>query len=81
MVFLVMAGAGLFALTQLASFLWLGLIDGERAVQSLLALIPVAIFLPLAVWLSRFFSDRAFNMVVMGLLMIIEARLIWRLVA
>lgn len=69
----------IFALTQLVSFIWLGLIDWERAGESLLACIPIAIFLPLAVWLSRFFSDKAFNLLIVALLIVIEARLIWRL--
>ena len=71
----------IFAFTQLASFLWLGLIDAERAIESLMACIPIAIFLPAAVWLSRFFNDRAFNVLIVGILLFIEARLIWRLVA
>ncbi len=70
----------IFALTQLTSFLWLGLIDGERAVQSLLACIPIAVFLPLAVWLSRFVSQRAFNLLIVTILLVIEARLVWRLI-
>jgi hypothetical protein len=70
----------IFAFTQLASFLWLGLIDGERALESLLACIPIAVFLPLAVRLSRYFSDRAFNIMIVLLLLAIEGRLIWRLI-
>ena len=69
----------IFSLTQLVSFLWLGLINAERAFQSLLACIPIAIFLPIAVWLSRFISNKAFNAVIVVLLIVIESRLIWRL--
>jgi uncharacterized membrane protein YfcA len=71
----------IFAFTQLTSFLWLGLIDTGRALESLMACVPIAIFLPLAVRLSRFFSDRAFDMLIVALLLVIEGRLIWRLVA
>lgn len=71
----------IFAITQFVSFSWLGLIDMERSFHSLLACIPIAIFLPVAVWLSRFFSDRAFNIIIVMVLVGIEARLIWRLVA
>jgi len=70
----------IFAVSQLVSFLWLGLIDLERTLESLLACIPIAVFLPLAVWLSRFFSDRAFNILIVLLLVAIEGRLIWRLI-
>jgi uncharacterized membrane protein YfcA len=69
----------IFAVTQLVSFIWLGLINMERAVESLMACIPIAIFLPLAVWLSRFFNDRGFNILIIGLLVVIEVRLIWRI--
>jgi len=63
------------------SFLWLGLINTERAFESLLACIPIAIFLPFAVWLSRFVTDKAFNVLIVVLLIVIEGRLIWRLIA
>jgi uncharacterized protein len=69
----------LFGIAQLTSFIWLGLIDMERTYESLLACIPIAIFLPLAVWLSKFFSERAFNLIVIALLVVIETRLIVRL--
>lgn len=80
-VFVVSVYFQIFALTQLVSFLWLGLINGERAFQSLLACIPIVIFLPVAVWLSRFVSEKGFNVMIMILLVVIEGRLIWRLVA
>ncbi len=69
----------IFAVTQLVSFLFLGLINLERAYESALACIPIAIFLPLAVWLSKFFSQRAFELIVLALLGVIEIRLIMRL--
>jgi hypothetical protein len=79
-VFVVSVLFQLFAVTQLVSFSWLGMLDLERAGQSLLACIPIAIFMPIAVWLSRFFNDRAFNVIIVVLLVVIEGRLIWRLV-
>ena len=71
----------IFAVTQLASFIWFGLIDAERAFHSALACIPIALFLPIAVWLSRFFSGRSFNIIIVSVLIAIEVRLIWRLLA
>lgn len=71
----------IFAVTQLASFLWLGLIDAERLGQSLLACVPIAIFLPLAVRLAGRIGERAFNLCVIAMLLAIEARLIWRILA
>lgn len=78
-VFVVSIYFQIFAITQLVSFLWLGLINTERAFQSLLACIPIIIFLPVAVWLSRYVSDRAFNGLIVVLLVVIEGRLIWKL--
>lgn len=69
----------IFALTQLVSFLWLGLVDGERLLESMAACVPIAIFLPLAVRLGQRISIRAFNWFVIALLVVIEARLIWRM--
>jgi len=69
----------IFTVTQLASFVWLGLIDTQRLGESLLACVPVAIFLPLAVRLAGRIGDRGFNWIVIALLIVIEARLIWRL--
>jgi uncharacterized membrane protein YfcA len=80
-VFVVSIYFQIFSLTQLVSFLWLGLINTERAFESLLACIPIAIFLPFAVWLSRFVTDKAFNVLIVVLLIVIEGRLIWRLIA
>lgn len=79
-VFVVSVLFQIFALTQLVSFLWLGLIDGERLLESLAACVPIAICLPLAVRLGRRIGDRAFNGFVIALLVVIEARLIWRMV-
>lgn len=70
----------IFAVTQLISFIWFGLIDMERAYHSALACVPIAIFLPLAVRLSRYFSVRSFNIIIVTVLIAIEIRLIWRLV-
>jgi uncharacterized protein len=69
----------IFAIAQLFAFTWFGLLDLERAYHSMLACIPIAIFLPLAVWLSKFVSHKAFNIIVIVLLIVIEARLLWRL--
>jgi len=70
----------IFAFAQLLAFIWFGLMDLERTYLGLLACIPVIIFLPVAVRLSTLFSERASNGVVIALLVLIEARLIWRLV-
>ena len=70
----------IFAFAHLFAFIWFGLIDLERTYLGLLACIPVIIFMPLAVRLSKKLSERASNGVVIALLILIEARLIWRLI-
>lgn len=80
-VFVVSVLFQIFAITQLFAFSWFGLLDLDRAYQSMLACIPIAIFLPLAVWMARFISHRAFNIIVIVMLVVIEARLLWRLIA
>lgn len=71
----------IFAIAQLFAFIWFGMLDLERAYQSVFACIPIAIFLPLALWLSKFISHRFFNGAVIVLLIVIEARLLWRLLS
>jgi uncharacterized membrane protein YfcA len=69
----------IFAIAQLFAFIWFGLLDLERAYYSAFACIPIAIFLPIAIWLAKFISHRFFNAAVIILLIVIEARLLWRL--
>tara|TARA_Y100001936_G_scaffold249808_1_gene301016 strand:+ start:270 stop:1136 length:867 start_codon:yes stop_codon:yes gene_type:complete len=80
-VFVVSVLFQIFAITQFCSFIWLGMLDLDRAYQSLFACIPIAIFLPFAVWLSSFVSHKAFNSIVIIMLIFIEARLLWRLLS
>lgn len=65
---------------QLASLSGLGLMTWTRLQEGLLACIPVAIVLPLAIRISRRISQAAFNRVVVSLLAVMELRLILRVV-
>ena len=71
----------IFSITQLFAFTWLGLLTLDRAYESMLACIPIAIFLPLALWIAKFISHKAFNIIVIVMLVVIEARLLSRLLA
>lgn len=71
----------IFMFTQAAAFAWLGLMTAERLVDGLVACIPIAIFLPLAVYISRFINERWFNAIVIALLLAIEARLVFKVLA
>ncbi|MEK9646645.1 MAG: sulfite exporter TauE/SafE family protein [Alphaproteobacteria bacterium] len=58
-----------------------GLYDQERVFQGLLALIPVAIFIPLGMKLTTRISPLAFNWVIVGIIATMEVKLIWDLFA
>ena len=62
--------------TQAASYWWIGIFPLDRLYDGLLACVPVAIFLPVAIYMSRFISDRHFSAAIILLLMVIEARMI-----
>lgn len=58
-----------------------GLYDQERIVQGLLAILPVMIFIPLGMRLTRKVSARVFNLIIVGIIAAMEVRLVWGLVA
>lgn len=58
-----------------------GLYDQNRILQGLLAIVPVVIFIPLGMRLTRRIGVRAFNWIIIGLIAAMEARLVWTLVA
>ena len=57
-----------------------GLYDQERIVQGLLAILPVMIFIPLGMRLTRRISPRIFSLLIVGIIGLMEVRLIWGLV-
>lgn len=71
----------IFMVTQAVTFTWLGMFTMDRLYDGLVACIPIAIFLPLAVYLSRFINARWFNVIIIVLLMVIEARLVFKALA
>jgi uncharacterized membrane protein YfcA len=69
----------IFMVAQFVTFLALGMMTWERVQMGLLACIPVAIMLPVAIAISRRISQRIFNMFVVALLVVMEIRLIARI--
>ncbi|PPR09135.1 MAG: hypothetical protein CFH41_02773 [Alphaproteobacteria bacterium MarineAlpha11_Bin1] len=57
-----------------------GLYNEERVVQGLLAILPVMIFIPLGMRLTRKVSGRAFNLLIVGIIALMEVRLVWGLI-
>ena len=58
-----------------------GLYDQERIFQGLLAIIPVMIFIPLGMRMTKQVSARVFNLMIVGIIAAMEVRLVWGLVA
>ncbi len=71
----------IFMFTQAVAFTWLGMFTIERLYDGLVACIPIAIFLPLAVYISRFINARWFNVIVIALLVVIEIRMVFKALA
>lgn len=79
-------GAYVFASAAIYQVFWFstgaslgafGLFSTERAIESLLALLPVAIFVPFGAWLSGRISPEGFSKLVRALLVLIAARLVY----
>ena len=62
--------------TQAGTYWRLGMFTMDRLYDGMLACVPVAIFLPVGVYISRFISQRHFSAVIIVLLLVIEARMI-----
>ena len=58
-----------------------GLYDQERIVQGLLAILPVMIFIPLGMRLTKRVSPRMFNLLIVAIIALMELRLVWGLIA
>jgi uncharacterized membrane protein YfcA len=69
------------ALVQFPSLLALGLLTPERMGISLLACLPLFGAMPVGAWLARFMSRETFDRVILGLLVVIAARLLWAVFA
>lgn len=55
-----------------------GLMDRTRFIEGLLALIPMAMFLPVGMRMSRHIGARTFNRLIIGLVVVMEIKLIWQ---
>lgn len=73
--FAITAQFQLFALIQVMVFVALGMYTRVRLVESLLALIPVVLVLPIGIRLARRLDRRRFDLVVLTILVIMGAKL------
>lgn len=75
-VFAIALAFSLFGIAQIAAILHNGLLTPDRAAHSLLALLPVVLFLPLGMRLGRHGGERVFRPVFIGALVLLELRLL-----
>jgi hypothetical protein len=70
-----------FGIIQMATIAWLGLYTTERVLEGFVACLPVLVVLPIALRLSRRFTPRGFEAVVVAVLVLMEVRLVWKILA
>lgn len=66
-----------FSLAQVATLVGVGMYTPARVGESLLALLPMAVFLPIGIRLSRRLSGRAFDLVILVMLALTAVKLVW----
>lgn len=76
-VFAVCTCFGTFAATHLAVVSVAGVLDLELVLQSLLAVIPALVFIPVGVWARRYIGPRGFDLGIRIMLGLIGLRLIY----
>jgi uncharacterized membrane protein YfcA len=64
-------------LTQLPALSLAGVLTWQRALYSTLALLPVAIGMPIGSWLARRMSMRTFDRLILVVLAAIAVKLLW----
>lgn len=76
-VFTITLAFTLFSLAQIAAILHYGLLTPARLVESMAAILPVALFMPLGIAAGRRLSERGFQIWLFLLLALIEIRLLY----
>ena len=70
--FLVISG------TQTLAVSGIGLMDQERLLQGLIAVVPTLVFVQLGIWTTPYISKKWFNRIVLTMIVVMEAKLIWQ---
>jgi uncharacterized protein len=68
---------GLFNVIQIIAMLWLGMFTWQRTLEGLLALIPLFIFQYIGMRAMGAISARVFNGAVIGVIILMEIKLVW----
>ena len=72
--FLTIAGVHLICVASL------GLMDQERITQGLWMIVPTLLFVQIGMWTTRHISTRWFSRAIIGIVIVMEAKLIWEVV-
>ena len=76
-VFCVAAAFQTFSIAQLVTLYQLGLFTQTRLIEGLLALLPVFVALPIGIRLARVISRRAFDMILIAVIIAMELKFIY----
>ncbi|MCH8149195.1 MAG: sulfite exporter TauE/SafE family protein [Planctomycetes bacterium] len=68
----------IFAAMQILAYGWFGTLTVERLYMGALACVPVAVVLPLAIFVARRIGQREFNAIIVAVLVVVEIRLIFK---
>lgn len=71
----------IFGITQIVALAWHGVLTLDRLYEGALACLPVLIVMPLAMRVSGKFTTRGFELMLMAIFVLMEARLIYRIIA
>ncbi len=70
-----------FSVTQMVSMASFDLFTRERLLESVIAVVPTMIGVPLGVRLGRLVARKTFDKIILGVLLVLEVRLIWQGIA
>lgn len=72
---------GIFGITQAVTLAWHGILTMDRVYEGLVACVPVMVVMPLAMRVGGRFSVRTFELVLIAVFTLMEARLIFKIIA
>ena len=68
------------ALVHLTCVTGMGLMDEVRVTQGLWMIIPTLLFVQIGMWTTRHISTQWFSRAIIGIVIVMEAKLIWEVV-
>lgn len=62
---------------QILALRQFGLFEGARPLESLIAIVPIAVGMPIGIYLSKRMSQRTFDRIMIGIFVVVEIRLVY----